>query len=104
MSVYKTADKDPTETRAILVTCDCGHQEHAVHFSYFPDEEWPELFFEFHLKTWRNIFQRTWAALRYAFGYHCRYGEWDELVMTPRDARQLAEFLLEYAEIARKAQ
>jgi hypothetical protein len=100
MPVYKTVPgRDPFETTAILTTCDCGRMEHAVHFSYFPDEEWPELWFQFHL-VHRGFFSRIWPAVRYVFGYRCRYGEWDTLTMDPGDARDLAKFLLEYSEIA----
>jgi hypothetical protein len=101
MGFYKTGPgRDPFETTAVLITCNCGDLEHAVEFSYFPQEEWPELLFQFHLTTRRNVFERLWAAIRYVFGYRCRYGEWDTLSMDPGDARDLARFLTEYSEIA----
>lgn len=103
MPVFKSGPgRDPLETTAILMLCDCGCREHMIGFSYWPKDDWPELFFEFHLTTSRNILQRAWAAIRYVLGHRCRYGEWDELVMNPNDAKSLAEFLTEYAEIALK--
>lgn len=103
MGFYKTTPgRDPAETVGVLITCNCGSDEHQASFSYFPDDEWPELFLSFRLTTYRNLFKRAWVALRYVAGYRCRYGEWDELGMSPRDARKLAEFLLEYAESATK--
>jgi hypothetical protein len=101
MPVFKCGPGyDPFQTEAILITCGCGVKEHMLKFSYWPDEEWPELFFEFHLSTYRNVLRRLWVAIRYIFGYRCRYGEWDEFTMEPMDARDLAEFLIEYAGIA----
>lgn len=101
MGVYKTTPgRDPLETVAIFITSNCGQLEHNVEFSYFPYNEWPELWFNFHLATRRSIFARLWAAIRYVAGYRCRYGEWDTLEMDPGDARDLAEFLIEYSEIA----
>jgi hypothetical protein len=103
MPVFRTSPgRDPLETTAVLMLCDCGCKEHMIEFSYWPRDEWPELFFEFHLVTHRNILKRLWVAIRHVFGYRCRYGEWDELVMNPKDAKSLARFLVEYAEIALK--
>ena len=92
MPVFKIGPgRDPFETTACLVTCDCSCNEHMIEFSYLPDDEWPELYFQFHLSTHRNLFGRVWAAIRYIVGYRCRYGEWDELVLNPKDAKSLVE-------------
>jgi len=101
MSVYRMSMPDDTEERAIIAGCDCGTPEHYVHLAYWNDEEWPELFFQFRLKG-GGFFYRVWRAIQYVFGYHSRYGEWDEIVLTPKDARVVAEFLLGYVDTALK--
>jgi hypothetical protein len=98
--VYLDYDHNTGGANAIIIGCECGLSEHRIEASYIPDEDWPDLYFSFHLSTHRGWFRRWWVAVRYLFGYRCRYGEWDTVSLSPLDARALAEFLDDYAEIA----
>ena len=78
-----------------FILCDCGCAEHQVLLQYFPDEDdkFKVLYLTIHLVTYMNIFRRLWAALRYVFGYHCRYGHWDEIVVTKKTAAEMRDFI-----------
>lgn len=80
------------ETKLIL--CNCHRPEHQLILTYWPDDEPPEkvLYAQMHLYTYDNFFKRLWAGLRYAFGYHCKYGEWDELVLTVNEGKEVWDF------------
>ena len=44
----------------------------------------------------KNIFQRTWLALRYIFGYRCKYGHWEEAVFSEEQIILLAEKIKDF--------
>lgn len=74
-----------------FIRCDCHCPEHQAIITTDADEGL--LFLEFHLTTWQNIFRRLWVAARYVFGYKCRYGTWDELVMGREQVAGLRDYL-----------
>jgi len=77
-----------------LVLCDCGWSEHQMIWSYFLDEEdEPFIYVHIHLVGHNNIFQRVWLALRYVFGYPCKYGHWDEILIDEQVALELQEYI-----------
>ena len=88
------------EHRQLFTICGCGTPEHQFILSYFTDEEpeWRWLYLNVHLTTWRNPFRRLLAAVRYVFGYRCRFGEFDEVVMYRHHAEQVRDFLNEFIE------
>ena len=70
---------------------DCQSLEHQVIFWYDEDEKL--LYIEPHLVTYRNFFQRFWAGLKYAFGYKSRFGEFDEVILSPESQKKLRDML-----------
>jgi hypothetical protein len=56
------------------------------------------MYFDVHLSTWRGVFRRLWAAIKYVAGYRCRYGEWDEFILSTMDVIRLRSFLEQYLE------
>lgn len=46
------------------------------------------VFVEIHLvnKRW---YERLWAGLKYIFGYKCCYGNFEEMILSPKHARQI---------------
>lgn len=62
-----------------LTLCSCGSAEHQILTEY--DEEYNQLYVQVHLSNYKNIFQRIWVAIKYVFGYKCRYGEWDSIII-----------------------
>lgn len=74
-----------------LFICECYNTEHQIILHY--DEEDNITYFTIHLTTWRNPFKRFWKAMKYVFGYRCRYGDFDEFILNPRDVKRFKEHL-----------
>src|SRR5574337_647269 len=75
----------------LCIVCACFSDEHTLHFDY--DEEYGDLVVSVHLRTYRNIFKRIWVAIKYVFGYRCKYGEWDETIIRWEDIPKLQKLL-----------
>jgi hypothetical protein len=76
-----------------IFVCSCGSLEHQMMFWY--DEEEKLLYTEVHLRTWHNSFRRLWYGLKYAFGYKCRFGAWDEFLFDTENEQKLYNHLKE---------
>jgi len=74
-----------------LFICSCSSLEHQMFFWY--EEENKLLYTEVHLNTWHNFFKRLWYGLKYAFGYKCRFGAWDEFFFGKEEEKKLKKFL-----------
>lgn len=85
----------PHDEEVEVLFCECHSPEHQVILTYWPDDEPIEkmLYVQIHLINYDNFFKRLWAGLRYAFGYHCKYGHWDEVLISPEIGEQLSSFL-----------
>ena len=78
--------------------CQCACAEHVLRFIYckaFKDEE-PQLYLDIFLGQYRNFFQRTWLALKYVFGYKCKYGHFDNWIFKLEDAQRLRDMVNRY--------
>ena len=79
--------------------CICSSSDHTIRFVYFADEDGivdfddAGLYLEVQLVQWRNIFKRIWVAIKYIFGYQCRYGHWDCWELRREDCKKFVEFL-----------
>lgn len=82
------------EMESLTLRCACGSAEHSLHYCYDPEEN--EIHTEIFLRQYRNIFQRIWIAIKYIFGYKCRYGHFDCFEMTPEAAKDLRILLDKY--------
>jgi hypothetical protein len=71
--------------------CDCHSLEHQYTFWY--DEEYNQVYFEPHLTNGGSWYQRFWWRLKYLFGYKCRFGAFDEVLVNPEDAIKIIKFL-----------
>lgn len=76
-----------------LFTCRCGSLEHILVVS--ADDE--DFFIEIHLAPapWP---ERIVQAIRHVFGYRSKYGDFDEILLDPATAVDLADKLLEWAQ------
>lgn len=74
-----------------LFVCECSNVEHQMIFSWFPDQDDHELYASIHLVPIHNIFKRIWYALKYIFGYRCRYGHFEEFIFRKEDANKLQD-------------
>ena len=74
--------------------CDCHSHEHTLRLSIVYDKEVPdcEIYAHIFLNTYDNILKRIWTAIKYIFGYKCRYGHWDEWIISRDDAKRLRDF------------
>lgn len=71
--------------------CKCESLEHQV--SFWQDEYDGTLYCEPHLTTYNNFFKRLWIGLKYAFGYKCKYGNWDSMLFKEEDLEKLRKYL-----------
>lgn len=76
-----------------IFICECQSPEHQIQFWYDDDEKYPTMYVTTHLITYDNFFKRLWIGLKYAFGYKCRYGNWDEFLFKPTDVKDLKLWL-----------
>ena len=64
-----------------LFICDCCKTEHMIMFNYDKGENYKFVYAHIHL-TKRSFFGRLKYAFKYIFGYKCRYGAFEELVIS----------------------
>jgi hypothetical protein len=81
---------------AEIFECSCYSDEHHLIFKYdensFGDGE-SELYTTIYLNQYRNIFKRILVAVKYIFGYRCKYGHWDVWTMLPEDCDRMIKLL-----------
>lgn len=85
------------ERKTEIIICECGSAEHQIIFQYDkPTKGWaPQVYMSIHLTTYKNIWQRIKYAIKYVFGYKCRFGAWDEILIDKKDLYKI-EGLIEY--------
>ncbi len=72
--------------------CRCGSSEHTLRFTLdIEDPEDKELFTSIFLNQYRSIWKRIWIAIKYVFGYKCKFGHWDCWIMKENDAKRLRD-------------
>ena len=77
--------------------CACHSSNHTIRFDLsIEDNEFPDLYLSVQLNRWRNIFSRIWIAIRYIFGYECKYGHWDTWLLNHDDVSRLRELLEDF--------
>ncbi len=80
------------EERALIV-CECGLSEHQFLLALYEWGDEVEVFMEPHLATYQNFFERVKTAIRYVFGYRCKYGEWDCVELGEKQLQQMLDFI-----------
>ncbi len=81
------------------IVCSCGSSEHVLEFMFDIDEKEPQfdhIYTQVQLHQYRTFRERVWVAIKYIFGYKCRYGVWDCTVMEKEEAKKLYKFLGQY--------
>lgn len=73
------------------IVCECFSSEHQFHFIHDPEDD--TVYLETHLVQYNNFFKRLWIGLKYAFGYKCRYGNFDCTIVPKEEKKKLVEFL-----------
>ena len=70
----------------ILLLCDCSSAEHQLIVSWDNDDK--EVYVRIHLNK-HGFWRRLCHAVKYVFGYKCRYGAFDEVILRKEDADNL---------------
>lgn len=78
------------------VNCECHSPEHTFKISF--DKEEGELYLQVFLTTWEPWYKRIWPAVKYIFGYKCKYGHFDECIIDKHKSAQLFEIVKKFKE------
>lgn len=80
-------------------TCICSSEEHMVSFKYYIEKDGTidedGMYISIHLSP-HTFWGRVKHAVKYIFGYRCRYGDWEEIVFKRQDAERLRDMLNTY--------
>ncbi len=77
-----------------FILCECNSLEHQITFFYM-DGDYPEISVNIHLVD-AKWYKRIWKGIKYIFGYKCRFGHFDEVLISYRDAdkfQKIADYL-----------
>ena len=72
-----------------IIICDCSSAEHQLVLRFDDDKDLGrQVFVEIHLVplVW---YKRLWLGIKYIFGYKCKYGNFEEMILPPKHARQV---------------
>lgn len=72
-----------------ILVCKCGDVSHQCIISYNYDDSPKEVFLSVHLVREPNILKRMVIAIKYVFGARSIYGDFDEVILSPKDASKL---------------
>ena len=87
-----------------ILLCECFSTEHQIIFSYIEDEEYNkdnnvlpayfgEVFMHIHLYSRKGFFSKLKYAIKYIFGYKCKYGAWEEMILSLDDIEKLEKIV-----------
>ena len=68
--------------------CSCFSPEHTLLFKFDEDEIYVYVFLDSD-----GFLRRIWKAIKYVFGYKCKYGHFDEFILSKKDADKLSTSL-----------
>lgn len=74
-----------------VLLCSCFSAEHQILIHHWSEEQ--EVILSYHLNSSVGFWSRLRRGLRYIFGYKCRYGHWDEIVLDPHHIPQLQRII-----------
>jgi len=79
------------------VTCDCFSDEHTLRFQYMYSKneqkiKQHEIYTSVFLNNYNGFFKRLWIAIKYVFGYKCKYGHWDCFIGGESKIKELQSF------------
>ena len=72
-----------------IMVCECSSVEHQIVFSKFDDEK--TIYCSIHLTSNKNFFKRVITGVKYIFGYKCKFGQWDEFLLSEKHIDDLKE-------------
>ena len=72
-----------------IIICECSSAEHQLVLRFDDDKDLGrQVFMEIHLVplVW---YKRLWLGIKYIFGYKCKYGNFEDVILSPKHARQV---------------
>src|ERR1700740_2196253 len=87
--------KKVKDLKTYYFQCDCRSQEHTLGITFDIDEK--EMIFEVQLARHHGFFGRVVRALKYVFGYECKYGHWDTTMMSEETFVELYNIMTRFA-------
>lgn len=72
-----------------ILICDCSSAEHQMVLRFDDDKDLGRMVYvEIHLVplVW---YKRLWRGLKYIFGHKCKYGDFEEIILSPKHADQV---------------
>lgn len=75
--------------------CQCHGDEHILTFSFWVVSDDPDCYVHIFLNH-RRWYKRIWPAIRYIFGYKCKFGHFDEMILKHKDVSRLRELCQEF--------
>jgi hypothetical protein len=80
-----------------LFVCDCASSEHqfiVTYSKYGDDDDDVDIYIHVHL-TKKPFWKRFKHAIAYLFGYQCKFGAFDEVMLNPEECKRLSDIMLE---------
>ena len=73
-----------------FILCSCNSLEHQIALCY--DDEYNVVYCNIHLVK-KSFFKRLWHAIKYVFGYKCKFGAWDEFIIDNHNVNSFKKVL-----------
>jgi len=74
--------------------CACYSSEHTLKFMYDGEDLWTEIY----LHQYKSFFKRICCAIKYVFGYKCKWGDFDCFVFKTEDLPKFRDMISEICE------
>lgn len=74
------------ENKPEILICECNSSEHQIVLNYDVDDNY--VYCSIHLVKYR-FFKRLIHGIKYIFGYTCRYGHFEEFILSDRHVDKL---------------
>lgn len=70
------------------IECNCSCHEHSMRFVWFDEPDEKEMYMSVFLNQ-AGFWRRLWLGIKYIFGFKCKYGHFDEVLLTYPEIKQL---------------
>lgn len=84
-----------------ILICECNSIEHSLIFKYDTDPNWEFVYVDIHLSKRNGFWERLKYGIKYIFGYKCRFGAFDEIILKTDDIHKLKN-IVKYLEEVKK--
>ena len=77
-----------------ILVCKCSSNEHHIIFSKIEGHD--DIYCNMYLNDYKSFMKRFVTGIKYIFGYKCKYGHWDEFILSEKhsdDLKEMSEFL-----------